>query len=67
MGLLRASLFFIIGNFTLSILDEKKNYLDIMDTLPVVGNFFGENIKKYIKENKTMALLIILTIVEFIL
>ena len=64
MGLLRASIVFIIGNFSISMLD---NHLDLIDNIPVLGQIFGENIKKFVKENKTMALLIIITIFEFII
>ena len=64
MGLLRASIIFIIGNFSISIPD---NHLDLIDKIPVVGQIFGENMKKFVKENKTMALLIIITLFEFII
>ena len=64
MGLLRASIIFIIGNFSISILD---NHLELIDKIPVVGQIFGENMKKFVKENKTMALLIIITLFEFII
>lgn len=66
MGLLRASLVFIIGNFSLSIMNN-DNYLKKIKEIPVVGDFFGDNIIKIITNNKTMTLLIILTFIEFIL
>lgn len=65
MGLLRASLIFIIGNFTISLLQSK--HIDKVHTIPIIGDMFGESIKKIILDNKTMALLIIITLIEFIL
>ena len=64
MGLLRASLIFIIGNFTMSLIEKRLNFID---DVPVLGQFFGKEIKDKIYENKSFSLLLILTIVEFIL
>ena len=65
MGLLRASLVFIIGNFTISLM--KEDYIKQIDYVPIVGGIFGKEIQKIIINNKSMALLIILTMVELIL
>ena len=65
MGLLRASLVFIIGNFAISLM--KKDYIKRIDDIPIIGNLFGKEIQKIIVSNKSMALLIILTLVELIL
>ena len=64
MGLFKAAIIFLVGNFTLSLLDK---HLKKVNTIPVIGDFFGEELEKNIKKNKCMALLIILTFVEFIL
>lgn len=64
MGLLRASLIFLIGNFSISLINNK---LDLIDNVPVLGQFFGKDIKDKINKNKCLTLLLILTIVEFIL
>jgi len=64
MGLLRASLIFILGNFSISIMDK---HLDKVHEIPVIGPFFGKDIKNLILKNKEMALLIIITFIEFIL
>ena len=64
MGLLRASLIFILGNFTISLIENKLNFID---DIPVLGQFFGKDIKDKIYEHKSFSLLLILTIVEFIL
>ena len=65
MGLLRASLVFIIGNFSISLMQSK--HIDKINEIPIIGQLFGSEIKKLILENKPMALLIIITLVEFIL
>ena len=64
MGLLRASLIFILGNFSISVIDK---HLNKVHQIPVLGPFFGDEIKKKIIENKQMVLLIIITLIEFIL
>ena len=65
MGLLRASLVFIIGNFTISLM--KKEYIKKIDDIPLIGNLFGKEIQKLIIDNNLYALLFIITIVELIL
>ena len=64
MGLLRASLIFVIGTFSISLL---KTHLKKIDEIPIVGPMFGDDIKKYIKKNKEMALLVIICLIELIL
>ena len=67
MGLLKASLIFVIGNFSISLMQKKHIETIPFDKLPI----FGEELKKYINHlvlnNKHMALLIIITLIEFIL
>jgi len=65
MGLLRASLVFVIGNFTISLMQSK--HIHKINEIPIIGQLFGSEIKKLILENKHMALLIIITLLEFIL
>ena len=65
MGLLRASLVFIIGNFSISLM--KKDYIKRIDDIPIIGNLFGKEIQKLIIDNNLYALLFILTLVELIL
>ena len=64
MGLFRAAIIFLIGNFSLSLMEK---HLNEVNNIPVVGHIFGDKIKEFITKNKCMALLLILTIVEFIL
>ena len=50
MGLLRASLIFILGNFSISVIDK---HLNKVHQIPVLGPFFGDEIKKkLLKINK---------------
>lgn len=65
MGLLRASLVFIIGNFSISLM--KKEYIKKIDDIPLIGHLFGKEIQKLILDNNLYALLFIITIVELIL
>ena len=65
MGLLRASLVFIIGNFSISLMQPK--HINKINEMPIIGKLIGDEIKKLILENKHMSLLIIITLVEFIL
>ena len=62
MGLLKASIVFILGNFVISLMTKN---VDIIDSIPVVGPTFGDRIKNFIKKNESMALLIIITIFDF--
>tara|TARA_B100001093_G_C26458102_1_gene855201 strand:+ start:106 stop:300 length:195 start_codon:yes stop_codon:yes gene_type:complete len=62
MGLLKASIVFIVGNFAISLIE---NNINIIHSIPVLGPTFGKRIKEFIMANKTMALLIVLTIFEF--
>jgi len=64
MGLLRAAIIFIAGNFTISILNKN---LDQIKTVPILGNVFGNDLIKIIKKNEMMCLLVVLTLVEFII
>ena len=64
MGLLRASIIFVCGNFTISIM---KNHLDKVKTVPIIGNVFGNEIIKFTKKNQLMFLLLVITLIEFII
>lgn len=69
MGLLRATLIFVIGNFAISIIDKhlKKVVHILKENIPILGNVFGDKIEDIIKKNKCMVLLLILTFFEFIM
>lgn len=64
MGLFRAAIIFVIGNFFISLLDK---HLDKVKEIPIVGSTIGEELKAYINNNKTMAIVILLSLVEFIM
>lgn len=71
MGLLKASLIFVIGNFSISLMQKK--HLDNVNVkeIPLVGIFLepiiGDSLHNLVLNNKAMVLLIIITIIEFIL
>lgn len=64
MGLFRAAILFVIGNFFISILDK---HLDKIKEIPVIGPTIGEDIKIFINNNRPLAVVIVLSMVEFIL
>ena len=66
MGLLKASIIMIAGLFILSLL-ENNNNINMVFNIPIFGSLYGENIKKYIKKQKSMVLLIYICVIEFIL
>ena len=67
MGLLRASLIFVIGNFTISLMQKKHIDTIPFDKLPIFGNELKTYINHLVLNNRPMALLIIITLIEFIL
>ena len=71
MGLLRASLIFVIGNFSISLMQKKHLEKLNIKQIPVIGIFLepiiGDKLHNIIKTNQAMALLIIITFIEFIL
>lgn len=64
MGLLKASIILLAGTFILSILEHK---IEIVKSIPIIGTLYGGKIKKLVKTNKSMLLLVGIIIVEFIL
>jgi len=67
MGLLRASLIFVIGNFTISLMQKKHIDTIPFDRVPLLGKELKTYINHLILNNKHMALLIVITLLEFIL
>jgi hypothetical protein len=65
MGLLRASIVFVIGYFTLNVLTEE--HTKKIQDLPIFGPTLEPQVQKLLKENKAMLLLMVLVLVEFIL
>ena len=65
MGLLRASLVFVVGYFTLNILTEE--HTKKLNDIPIFGPTIEPQIQKLLKENKAMLLLLVLVLIEFIL
>jgi hypothetical protein len=65
MGLLRASLVFVVGYFTLNILTEE--HVKKLDEVPIIGSTIEPQIQNLLKDNKATLLLLVLVLVEFIL
>jgi hypothetical protein len=65
MGLLRASLVFVAGYFTLNILTEE--HTKKLKEIPIFGHTIEPQVQKLLKENKAMLLLLVLVLIEFIL
>ena len=65
MGLLRASLVFVAGYFTLNILTEE--HTKKLREIPIFGPTIEPQVQTLLKENKAMLLLLVLVIIEFIL
>ena len=65
MGLLRASIIFVAGYFTLNILN-KEHARKIQD-IPIFGPSIEPPVQKLLKDNKPMLLLTIICLIEFIL
>jgi hypothetical protein len=65
MAILKGSIIMISGLFILSLLEN--NNLTIINSVPIIGTLYGNKIKKYVKKNKSMALLVLITFIEVIL
>ena len=65
MGLLRASIIFVVGYFTLNVLTKEhaKKLIDI----PIIGPTIEPQIQTLLKNNKPMLLLLVICLIEFIL
>ena len=64
MGLFRAAIIFVIGNFFISLLDK---HLDKVKDIPILGSTIGEELKLFINNNRCLAVVILLSLVEFIM
>ena len=65
MGLLRASIIFVTGYFTLNVLN--KEHAKKIQDIPIVGPSIEPPVQKLLRDNKPMLLLLIICLVEFIL
>lgn len=65
MGLLRASIIFVAGYFTLNILN--KEHARKLKDIPIFGPTLEPQVQKLLKDNKPMLLLFIICLIEFIL
>jgi hypothetical protein len=65
MGLLRASIIFVAGYFTLNIMN--KEHAKKIKEIPIFGNIIEPQVQKLLENNKPMLLLFIICFIEFIL
>ena len=65
MGLLRASIIFVAGYFTINVLN--KDHAKKLKDIPILGPTIEPNIQTLLKNNKPLLLLIVICLIEFIL
>jgi hypothetical protein len=65
MGLLRASIVFVAGYFTINILTEEQ--AKKINDIPIIGPSIEPQVQQLLKKNKAMLLLIVICLLEFIL
>ena len=59
MGLLRAAIVFVLGNFFITMLDGFSNKAN---NIPLLNEKQKKNVSKYIKNNKASVLLILISL-----
>ena len=64
MGLLRAAIFFLLGNFYISLIDKHLNKLK---DIYILGDLYGDSSIDYIKKNKSAIIVILLSITAIII
>lgn len=65
MGLLRASIIFVAGYFTLNIMN--KEHAQKIKDIPIFGSTIEPQVQKLLENNKPMLLLFVICFIEFIL
>jgi hypothetical protein len=65
MGLLRSSIIFVAGYFTINMLN--KEHAKKLNDIPIFGPTIEQQVQKLLKENKPMLLLFVICLIEFIL
>ena len=63
MGLLKAAIFFLLGNFYISIIDT---HLNKVKEIPILGDMFGDSAIKSIEKNKHTVLVVMLSLTALI-
>jgi len=64
MGLVRAALYFILGNLFLSLLEK---HADKVKEIYLIGPMFGDKLEIYIKENSCTLIVIFMSLLALIL
>ena len=65
MGLLRSSIIFVAGYFTLNVLTEE--HAKKLNDIPIIGPTIEPQIQLLLENNKPMLLLLVICLIEFIL
>ena len=63
MGLLKAAIFFLLGNFYISIIDT---HLNKVKEIPILGDMFGDTAVAFIKTNRHTVLIILMSLTALI-
>ena len=64
MGLLRAAVFFLLGNFYISIIE---NHSHKVKEIYLFGDMFGDKTIEFIETNKSIVLLILLSLTALVI
>tara|TARA_B110000285_G_C14898917_1_gene502231 strand:- start:230 stop:424 length:195 start_codon:yes stop_codon:yes gene_type:complete len=63
MGLLKAAIFFLLGNFYISLIDT---HLNKVKDVPILGDMFGDSAIKFIETNRHTVLVILMSLTALI-
>jgi hypothetical protein len=63
MGLLKAAIFFLLGNFYISIIDT---HLNKVKEIPILGDMFGDSAITFIENNKHTVLVVMISLTALI-
>ena len=63
MGLLKGAIFFLLGNFYISIIDT---HLNKVKEIPILGDMFGDTAVAFIETNRHTVLIILMSLTALI-
>lgn len=64
MGLIRAAIFFIVGNFMLSLVENQSEKIK---EIYLIGPLYGDTLVTYVKENKATIMVILMSLLALIM
>lgn len=64
MGLIRAAIFFIVGNFMLSLVENQSEKIK---EIYLIGPLYGDTLVTYVNENKATIIVILMSLLALIL